>query len=377
MIYFDYNATAPLHPAARAAWLEACECFIGNPSSPHRMGNRAEKALDDARQQLADFLGCHPLELVWTSGATESSNLVFNHASQLARPRGEVWISAIEHPATLAPARHYFKKSVRSIPVTSAGVTDLNWVLESLKKKRPALIAVMAANNETGVLQPWQSLAAICREKEIPFFCDAVQWLGKLPANELGQCDFVSGSAHKFGGPKGVGFLKIPAKGKLKPLILGGKQQDGHRAGTENVPGLLAMLAALTERETALHQNQHQIRLTWRNEFESRLTAISPEISIVGLREERLWNTCLAFLPDSGCRFRWVVKLDKAGFAVSTGSACASGQEEPSHALSVMGYSPAQISRAIRFSSGWETSPSEWTQLQVGIASIAENKDIA
>jgi cysteine desulfurase len=130
------------------------------------------------------------------------------------------------------------------------------------------------------------------------------------------------------------------------------------------------MLTALAAREDALSRNEHLTRLAWRKDFERQLTAISSDVSIAGANEERLWNTCLAFLPDPDCRFRWVVKLDKAGFAVSTGSACASGQEEPSHVLTAIGYSPAQITRAIRFSSGWETSETDWTSLFTTIASI-------
>lgn len=373
MIYFDHNATTPLHPAARAAWLDACENLIGNPSSPHRIGGRSETALTEARQKMAGYLGCDPLDIVWTSGATESSNMVFNHFAQAAQTSDEIWVSAIEHPSVLTPANFYFAKTLRLVPITASGVADLNWITESLKKKRPRLIAMMAANNETGVIQPWHKLAEICREKEIPFFCDAVQWMGKLPAKNLGQCDFASGSAHKFGGPRGVGFLKVPAKSKISSFILGGKQQECRRAGTENVPGVIAMLAALTARENALSQNEHLLHLASRDEFERQLAAISPDICIVAANEQRLWNTCLAILPDPECRFRWVVKLDKSGFAVSTGSACASGQEEPSHVLTAMNFAPEQISRAIRFSSGWETLASDWSQLLPSIASITRD----
>jgi cysteine desulfurase len=368
MVYFDYNATSPLHPAARAAWLDACENLIGNPSSPHRLGGRAENALAEARQKLAKFLGCDPLEIVWTSGATESSNTVFQNFARASASGDEIWVSAIEHPAVLAPANFYFKKKLRLIPVTSTGVIELDWITDSLRKKRPRLIAVMAANNETGVLQPWEKVAKLCHEKEIPFFCDAVQWLGKLSSKNLGQCDFVSGSAHKFGGPKGVGLLKVPSRARISSFVIGGKQQEGRRAGTENVAGVLAMVAALAAREDALAQNEHVQREIWRDEFESKLRKLSSETVIAGATQKRLWNTTLTFLPEAD--FRWVVKLDKAGFAVSTGSACATGQEEPSHVLSAMGYAPVQISRAIRFSDGWETSEAEWTQLLAAIFSI-------
>ena len=370
MIYFDHNATAPLHPESRSAWLRGCDELIGNPSSPHRAGLRAESALSEARQVIATHLGCDSQEIIWTSGATESSNLIFHHIARTGDSQSEVWISAIEHPATIVPADFYFRKSVRFIPVTSSGVVDLNWVSDALRANRPRLIVMMAVNNETGILQPWRRLAEICQEKEIPFFCDAVQWIGKLPANGLGKCDFVSGSAHKFGGPRGIGFLKVPTKGRFHPLVLGGKQQEGRRAGTENVPGAIAMAAILALREKAITRDEHLLRLVWRKEFERRLALISAETSVAGMNEDRLWNTSLAFLPDPQCRFRWVVKLDKAGFAVSTGSACASGEEEPSHVLTAMSCSPPQISRAIRFSSGWETSETDWTQLLSAIESI-------
>lgn len=251
VINFDHNATAPFLPAARAAWLAAAGKFIGNPSSPHRLGARADAALNTARAQLAGYLGCDTLDLVWTSGATESSSMVFHHLARMAKKDGTVWISAIEHPCVLAAARQYFPDRIRLIPVTRGGVVELEWLKKALKKSRPVLVAVMAANNETGVLQPWREAQMLCREAGASFFCDAVQWLGKLPARGLGECDFVSGCAHKFGGPRGVGFLKCPAQGPFHPLLLGGPQEEGRRAGTENVPGVLSMLAALAAREAA------------------------------------------------------------------------------------------------------------------------------
>jgi cysteine desulfurase len=370
MLYFDHNATAPLLPEAREAWLNASELYVGNPSSPHRLGSRAEAALDQARQRLAAFLGCDALDIVWTSGATESSNMVIHHAACLA-PRGELWVSAIEHPCVLQAAEAHFKKGLRRIPVTHAGITDLNWLEEELQRHRPALVAVMAANNETGALQPWKEVLAICRERAVPLFCDAAQWVGKLPSAGLGQCDFVSGCAHKFGGPKGVGFLKCPSKGRVHALLLGGKQEEGRRAGTENVPGVLSMLAALQAREAALQEGRAlKTRQRWRTEFERALLRELPGSEVVGSASGRIWNTVSALMPERDCRQRWVVKLDKAGFAVSTGSACASGKEEPSHVLSAMGYSPAQVSRVLRFSSGWETTARDWRALMEGLRTL-------
>ena len=380
MIYFDHNATTPLHPAARAAWLAASETFIGNPSSPHRIGARADAALNGARAKLAAILDCDALDMVWTSGATEANNLVLHHAAQTNERDAEAWASAIEHPSLLAPARYHFGARLRLMPVTREGVLDLNWLNDELKKRRPALVALMAANNETGVLQPWRATLALCRERGVAFFCDATQWIGKLPAQGLGACDFVSGSAHKFGGPKGVGFLKCPARGPVEPLLRGGSQEEGRRAGTENVPGVLAMLAALESREAAtdvatLESNEAAVSVaaleTRRDEFARQLCGALPGVEIVGAGVPRLWNTVMALMPEADCQQRWVVKLDKAGIAVSTGSACASGKEAPSHVLSAMGYSPAEAARALRFSSGPETTALEWVSLFTALEKIA------
>ena len=218
MHYFDHNATTPLLPAAREAWVEAAEQFIGNPSSPHRLGARAEAALNDARERLAGVLGCDAFDLVWTSGATESVNMVFHHAARTRPGDAEVWVSAIEHPSVLAAAARWFPQRHRLIPVHESGTVEVGWLQEQFQTKRPGLVAVMAANNETGVIQPWREVWQVCREAEVPFFCDATQWMGRQPARGLGAGDFISGSAHKFGGPKGVGFLKCPAHGPFEPL---------------------------------------------------------------------------------------------------------------------------------------------------------------
>lgn len=371
MIYFDHNATTPLSPAARDAWVQASAQFIGNPSSPHRLGARADAALTNAREQLAALLGCHALDLVWTSGATESNNTAIHHFARTLAAREELWISAIEHPCLRESARFHFGKRLRLIPVTRDGVIDLAWLKKQLAKKSPGALSVMAANNETGVLQPWRETLALCRERGIPFLCDAAQWLGKLPASGLGDCDFVSGCAHKFGGPKGVGFLKCPARGRVHPLLLGGPQEEGRRAGTESVAAVLAMLAALAERTAQLTPDTLAVRLRLRTNFETLLREKVPGVQIIGAGADRLWNTVSAVMPDADCRVRWVVKLDKAGFAVSTGSACSSGKEEPSHVLAAMGGPASEAARALRFSSGPETTAAEWRALADAAADVA------
>ena len=367
MIYFDHNATFPLCPAARDAWLDATERFIGNPSSPHRIGARADAAMTVAREKLATFLGCDPHAIVWTSGATESNNTVVRHFA--AKGTGEAWISAIEHPSVLDPTRRAFPRTHRLIPVGRDGVADLNWLHGQLAKRRPAFVGLMAANNETGVIQPWREALLLCRDHGVPFFCDAAQLVGKLPARGLGECDFVSGCAHKFGGPLGVGFLKC--SGRLHPLLHGGPQEDGRRAGTENVCGILAMVAGLDHREEALRVGDQERRCVWRDQFVESMQRALPGLEIIGATAERLWNTVSTALPELDGRQRWVVKLDKQGFAVSTGSACSSGQEKPSHVLSAMGVKAEVAARVIRFSGGWETTERDWKDLGRCVAEMA------
>lgn len=373
MTYFDHNATSPMLPEARRVWLEAVEQFIGNPSSPHRVGARAEAALNEARERLAKMLGCDAFDLVWTSGATESANWVLHHLLRSSPPGAECWVSAIEHPCVLETARHHFGSRLRLVPVTPGGVVQVDGLRERLRRKPPALLAVMAANNETGVLQPWRELAALCGESGVPFLCDATQWLGRLPAARLGVCDFLIGSAHKFGGPRGVGFLKCPARGRVEPLLWGGRQEEGRRAGTENVPGVLAMVGALETRNAECQRRPGESlahRRAVREAFEQQLQTELPGAEIVGAGQERLWNTVSALMPETDCRRRWVVKLDKRGFAVSTGSACSSGREEPSHVLRAMGYSGSQAGRALRFSAGWETTEADWSALLAALAAV-------
>ena len=307
MIYFDHNATAPLHPIARQAWLEVSEKFIGNPSSPHRIGSRADTALEEARQTLAKMVGGFPHEIVWTSGATESNNQVFHHFASTLPPDATVCVSAIEHPSVMESALHYFGTRVRYIPVGRDGVVDLDWLAEELALRRPGLVAVMAANNVTGIIQPWEHIADECRVLGVRYFCDAVQWIGKESASSLRNCDLVSGCAHKIGGPRGIGFLKCSLKSAFKPLIYGGSQEENRRAGTENVAGALALVATLEARNGLLRTigTQHQLR----DLFVSRLVSEIPEVEIVGASRRTLWNTVAAMLPEVDCRFMAVSRL--------------------------------------------------------------------
>ncbi len=367
MRYFDHNATSPACAEALHAWTEAVSRFPGNPSSPHRLGARAARALDEARERVAAVLGARAEDVVWTSGATEANNAVLYDVATSGP--GETWWSAVEHPCVVAAAKRWLPGRHRWIPVTPEGVLDLDWMTRCWDEgTRPALVGVMAANNETGVLQPWREALAWCRERGVRFHCDAAQWLGKLPGAGLGAADFLVGCAHKFGGVPGVGFLVCPAG--TRPLLVGGPQEEGRRAGTENVAGAVACAAALEARERALREQGPTLRAVARDRFEATLRAAVPGIRFLGAGAPRLWNTSAFLMPVVDCRRRWVVRLDKLGFAVSTGSACASGQEKPSHVLAAMGVDGAG-ERMLRASGGWETEAGDWQALGQTLADVA------
>lgn len=370
MRYFDHNATHPLSAAAREAWLDAIERFPANPSSPHRWGARADQALEEARARVASWLECPPHSVVWTSGATEANNAWVAHLARTTR--GAVLLSGLEHPSVRVPATRWLGDRCESIPVLREGVVAEDWIAERLRHGDVSAVGLMAANNETGVLQPWSRVRDLCRGAGVPFACDASQWVGKLPSSGLGGCDFVSACAHKFGGPVGVGFLKVPDA--FEPLLSGGPQEEGRRAGTENVAGILSMVAALAEREQALRTDPEgapgvrEVRDAWIGRLESAL----PAVEVLGRGVPRLWNTVSVLMPPAAdCRRRWVVRLDRLGFAVSTGSACSSGKEVPSPVLAAMGHPPGASDRVIRVSAGWETPPEAWDELFEAVLQVA------
>ena len=243
--YFDCNATAPISSAGKSTWLKAMDRYWYNASGLYRESAQTREALEHAREQVADSLKCEPGQIVFTSGATEANNAIFRWLRE-QHPDRALAISALEHPSVSHPA-----SEALLISSTPEGVTDLDSLKEMLASEKLALVSIMAANNETGVIQPWERAAKMVQANGGLFHCDAAQWIGKLPASELGQCDFVTGSGHKFGGPQGVGFLKIPETVRKFSTQQGGLQEGGHRAGTENVPAILAMVAAWNDRAAA------------------------------------------------------------------------------------------------------------------------------
>jgi cysteine desulfurase len=227
----------------------------------------------------------------------------------------------------------------------------------------------MAANNETGVIQPWREIARLCARHRVQYLCDATQWLGKLPGSGLGGVGWLVASAHKFGGPKGTGLLVFPEQSDSFSAQAGGQQENGHRGGTEDVPSICAAAAALAEAEQS-KVFLEDLRLRWRDDFARAVLTALPGARIVAPDAERLWNTVSLMLPRIE-NTRWVTKLDKRGFQVSTGSACASRKDGPSHVLAALGLPPDEARRVIRISSGWETTEADWRALLDALAAVA------
>jgi cysteine desulfurase len=347
--YFDHNATTPLHPAAREAWLRASDKHWHNPSSLYRDAGLAAQQLESARERLGTLLGIEAERLVFTSGATESNNALMASFESVA-------ISSIEHPSVRMAARNAVE-----LPVNAHGVVEPETVKSLIATKRPALVSVMAANNESGALQPWREMAALCREQGVPFHTDAAQWIGKLDATSLGECDFVTGSAHKFGGPKGCGFLVLPEEDSRLHFLRGGPQESGRRAGTENYPAIEAMVTALetiTPRldEVATEQNQQ------RDAFIAAMRSRFEDLRVISESAPRLWNTVLMVMPAHH-NLKWLTALSRRGFSISTGSACSSGKEGSSVVVTALGASADELKRVVRISGGWETSADAWQAL--------------
>jgi cysteine desulfurase len=375
-IYLDHNATTPILPEVVAAMAECQSAAFANPESQHRLGRRARRALEDAREGIAEILGAdltgrHPDLLLFTSGGTEANNLaLFGLTGGLNSAGGRILISSIEHPSVAEPARFLTRRGwqVDRLPVSRDGVIEKGDILRYLPDDRaggadepqksrmsPFFLSVMLANNETGVMQPIRELAAACRAAGVPLHTDAVQAIGKVPVNfrELGVTAMTI-AAHKFHGPRGIGALVVRGGTSLAPHLFGGFQQNGLRPGTEPVALAVGMHVAL--RIFAREQAERRERITrLRDRFEAALLAAYPSAVIHGAAVERLPNTtCIAF-PGLD-RQALVMALDMAGIACSTGSACASGSSEPSPTLVAMGLSNELISSSIRFSLGATTT---------------------
>lgn len=375
MAYFDWNATTPVLAEAREAWLHASEQLWGNPSSAYRLGAAAKLELDKARKTVAGILDVDPSQVIFSSGATESINGFFRAAAKRTPESGQVWISAVEHAAVQKAALEYWGEDrVRSIPVNKSGVIDIAWLKAEIALNPPSLVALMAVNNETGAIQPWQDALEVCEAARIPFFCDAVQVIGKIKSTEsvFGRCGGVSISGHKFGAPKGIGLLILGKDWSGTRIQVGGSQEQDSRAGTENVPGALALAVAMEKRTSAALSTD---QLAARDRFEQNLLRLwSEKVQIHASEVTRSWNTCSVSLPKFKAA-RWIARLDKRGFQVSAGSACAAGKAKTSPVLAAMGVDEETAARTVRISSGWETSPEDWENLFAAIEAVYSDLD--
>ena len=363
-IYLDYNATAPLHPAARERMLAALDGADGNPSSPHAFGQQARNLLEEARAGLAGLLGFRRREVLFTSGGSEGNNLLLRWPAALKGPR-HVILTPIEHPSALQCALWLEGQGVAvdTLPVDARGVVDLE-PLEDMLRPETVLISMMAANNETGAIQPVAELARRVRQAReqgalppVTIHCDAVQAFGRIPLELAGWgVDAVTVAAHKLGGPKGVGAVAVRENLDIPPLILGGRQERGLRAGTESVFLAQGFLAAA---EWAIgHLDPLGTSI---GALRERLVGQVRDIAGFfqnGPEDSRLPNT--ANLGFAGVTAQsLLVALDLRGIAVSTGSACSSGAMEPSHVLTAMGLPSERIEASLRISLGYATTESE------------------
>lgn len=347
LAYLDHNATSPLRPAAFDAMVEALRAG-GNPSSVHGAGRRARTIVDKARREVAALVGASITETIFTSGGTEANNLALAGAG-----RRRVLVSAIEHDSVRRAVPR-----AEILPVDGDGVLDLAGLEHALAASaEPALVSVMLANNETGVLQPIAEVVRLARAAGALVHCDAVQGVGKVPVDFRGLgVDYLSLSAHKLGGPTGVGALIVRNGAPLQPDRRGGGQESNRRAGTENVSGIAGFGAAAGEAASGLDVSALRDRL------ELSLVQIAMDARIFGVRAQRVGNTTCISMPGVPAETQ-VMALDLAGVCISAGAACSSGKVQRSPVLEAMGVPAAEATCATRISLGWNTQPADIERL--------------
>jgi cysteine desulfurase len=356
--YLDWNASAPLRPAAAAA-IAAALALCGNPSSVHRGGRAARQTIERSRDAVAALVGAPPDNVIFVSGGTEA-----NHLALLGAGRPRVLVSAVEHDSVLRAI-----PGAEHIPVDRDGIVRLDALAALLTADRmPALVSVMLANNETGVLQPAAEIAALAHAQGALFHCDAVQAGGKILLDMAAiGADLLTLSAHKLGGPPGVGALVVAGGIDLRPALRGGGQERGWRAGTENVLGI-AGFGAAAEAAAAELPVYDRVR-SLRDAVEASITMVAPEAVVLGASVPRLPNTSAIAMPGTAAETQ-VIALDLDGVMVSAGAACSSGKVGPSHVLAAMGVPKDIASSTIRVSLGWSTTAADidhfmqsWTAL--------------
>jgi len=355
--YLDNNASAPVRAEVAAAMAPFLHENFGNASSVHQRGQAARAALEQARSQVATLIGARPAEIVFTSGGTESDNLAVWGPLADSRP-GHVITSAIEHHAVLFPFQELEKRGWRVtwLPVNAQGRIDPGDVRRALTPAT-ALISVMMANNETGVIQPIAPIGTIARAAGVTFHVDAVQAAGKIPivVEDL-NCDLLSLSGHKLHAPQGIGALYLRRGTTLRPMFFGGRHERERRAGTENIPGIVGFGEAARLAAAELESSAERLA-TLRDRLETRILDAIPEAVVVGAgpRTPNTTNICFAEVDGEAL----VISLDLQGFCVSAGAACSSGAVDASHVLLAMGLSPARARSCLRFSLGKQNTEAE------------------
>jgi cysteine desulfurase len=356
--YLDWNATAPLRPEAGTA-VAAALARCGNPSSVHRWGRAARQSVERAREAVAALVGAAPGGVIFVSGGTEA-----NHLALIGSGRQRILVSAVEHSSVLEAV-----PQAEPVAVDGNGIVDPAGLDQQLASDpRPAILSVMLANNETGIIQPVAEISEIAHARGALFHCDAVQGAGKLrlDAARIGA-DLISLSAHKLGGPPGIGALVVTGTAEPTATMRGGGQERGRRAGTENLPGI-AGFAAAAEAAWAGIGDYERVRVL-REGLEAAATEAVPGAAVIGTGVERLPNTTALAMPGVSAETQ-VIALDLAGVMVSAGAACSSGKVGPSHVLAAMGLPPEIAATTIRISLGWATREADiahfldaWTAL--------------
>lgn len=358
-IYLDNNATTKMAPEVLEAMLPYLSENYGNPSSMHRMGAKAGAAIKDARERISAFLHCRESELIFTGTGTESNNLAIRGVLESSPGKTHIVASKVEHSSVLNVYTRMERLGYRVtlLDVDLDGIIDLDQLEESLTEDT-ALVSIMFANNETGVLSPMQTVVELVKARGIPLLADAVQAVGKAPIDLSAlEIDLLSFSGHKFHGPKGIGGLFIRRGTRIRPMMLGGSQEKGIRAGTENIAFIAGTAKACELAEQHFEHMQTETKRL-RDKFESHALAVIPGSRRNGHPDERLPNTSnVSFGGIEGESI--LLLLDEMGICASTGSACASGAIEPSHVLKAMGRTEDEARRAVRFSLSRYTTEDE------------------
>jgi cysteine desulfurase len=352
IIYLDNNSSTCIDPAVLEEMMPFLTTRYGNPSGSHRFGAQVKKATDLAHERVAAMLGCEPGEVVFTSCGTESDNTAIHSALQMSPERRHVVTTSVEHNAVLNSCEALVRRGYEAtiVPVDEQGHLDVEEV-EAAIRPDTAIVSVMWANNETGVIYPVQKIADICRAKGVFFHTDAVQTVGKMPIDLAGRSiHFLSLSGHKLHAPKGVGALYVNRKSRFQPLIIGGPQEGGRRAGTDNVASIVGLGKAAELAMETIEEENSRVRAL-RDRFEKTLRTELDDVLINGDPKTRLPNTSnLAFIGVDAQAV--LLKLDQAGICCSLGSSCTTGAIQPSHVLRAMHFSNERARSSIRFSFG-------------------------